>query len=125
MSGDPFSILGVGDDAGDAEIKRAYLALVRMHSPEREPERFEIIRAAYEAIADERRRLERRWFKPGGMALHRLKQRLLATSSDTDDPTSQPETSGKRPMISPKSTSLDALLVHCAQRYAAQRTQPD
>lgn len=117
MSGDPFSVLGVAEDASDADIKRAYLALVRRHSPEREPERFETIRAAYEAVADPRRRLERRWLKPDGRALHRLKQALLA--GDAGDATSNG--AGDRGVGAPRRETLDALLVHCAKQYARRR----
>ena len=51
---DPFTVLGVDGDADDAEIRRCYLALVRDHPPDREPERFREIRAAYEALGDVR-----------------------------------------------------------------------
>lgn len=47
---DPYSVLGVGRRATDAEIKRAYFAQVRLHTPEREPEKFQEIRAAYERL---------------------------------------------------------------------------
>jgi len=32
---DPFTVLGVGESAGDAEIRRRYLALVRGFPPDR------------------------------------------------------------------------------------------
>ena len=50
MATDPFSILGVDEDASDDEIKRRYLALVRSFPPDREPERFQTYRAAFEAL---------------------------------------------------------------------------
>lgn len=75
---DPFSILGVGDDAGDEEIKRRYLALVRSFPPDREPERFQTYRAAYEALRDERKRLECKLLGANGAALTRLKLACLA-----------------------------------------------
>jgi curved DNA-binding protein CbpA len=34
---DPFTVLGVGEDAGDDQIKQRYLALVRAFPPDREP----------------------------------------------------------------------------------------
>ena len=37
---DPFTVLGVDENAGDAEIRRRYLALVRDFPPDRAPDRF-------------------------------------------------------------------------------------
>ena len=54
---DPYRQLGVSAGAGDAEIRAAYLAAVRESPPERDRQRFEQVRAAYEAIADAPRRL--------------------------------------------------------------------
>jgi curved DNA-binding protein CbpA len=47
---DPYKTLGVERSAAEAEIKQAYFALVREHSPERDPEGFKRIRAAYEKL---------------------------------------------------------------------------
>jgi curved DNA-binding protein CbpA len=58
----PFEVLGVDETAGDEAIKRAYLQKVREHPPERDPERFQAIRAAFEAVADHRRRLGHQLF---------------------------------------------------------------
>ena len=55
---DPFTVLGVDERADDSTIRRRYLALVREFPPDREPERFQDYRAAYEALSDERKRLE-------------------------------------------------------------------
>ncbi len=49
-SPDPYAVLGVARKADEAEIKRAYFRLVREYSPEREPEKFQEIRAAYEQL---------------------------------------------------------------------------
>ncbi len=46
----PYKTLGVERGATEAEIKQAYFALVREHSPERDPEGFKRIRAAYEKL---------------------------------------------------------------------------
>ncbi len=51
-SNDPYSVLGVAHTASPEEIKKAYFALVRQHPPEREPEMFKRIRAAYEQLRD-------------------------------------------------------------------------
>jgi len=76
VSQDPFLVLGVSPEADDDEIKRRYLAQVRLHSPERAPERFQEIRAAYEAIRDRRGRLRVQLLGTGG-GLGPLKLALL------------------------------------------------
>lgn len=58
----PFTVLGVAENADDAAIKKAYLRQVREHPPERDPERFQTIRAAYEAIKTHQDRLRHRLF---------------------------------------------------------------
>jgi DnaJ-class molecular chaperone len=77
---DPFAILGVGEDAGDEQIKQRYLALVRAFPPDREPERFQVYRAAYEALRDQRKRLEARLLRTSDAALSRVKLRFQAPS---------------------------------------------
>jgi curved DNA-binding protein CbpA len=77
---DPFSVLGVGEAAGDDEIKQRYLALVRAFPPDREPERFQAYRAAYEALRDQRKRLEAKLLRTNDVALSRLKLVLMAPS---------------------------------------------
>lgn len=51
-SGDPFQVLGVSRDAGEAEVRARYLELVKQYPPEREPEKFREIREAYETAKD-------------------------------------------------------------------------
>lgn len=53
---DPYEILGLDRQAGDAAIRRAYAQQVRQFPPEREPEAFRRIRAAYEQLRDPERR---------------------------------------------------------------------
>ena len=65
ISSDPYSVLGVPSDAGDDVIRRRYLELVRTHTPERDPERFIAIRAAYEKLRDPVTRLRHRLFEQG------------------------------------------------------------
>jgi len=77
---DPFGLLGVGEDAGDEQIKQRYLALVRAFPPDREPERFQVYRAAYEALRDQRKRLESKLLRTSDAALSRLKLQFLAPS---------------------------------------------
>lgn len=57
-STDPYTVLGLSRTVTADEIKRAYFALVRAHPPEREPETFKQIRAAYERLRDPERRAE-------------------------------------------------------------------
>ena len=72
MSEDPYTVLGVGRDATDAEIKRQYRKLARQHHPDRNPddaaaeEMFKSIQAAYDKVGtkdarsryDESKRME-------------------------------------------------------------------
>ena len=83
---DPFAILDVPEDADDETIKRRYLALVRQHPPEREPERFGEIRAAFEAVESKRDRLRARLLTIHDAALLRLKRDLL----EADGPPRRP-----------------------------------
>lgn len=59
---DPYKTLDLTTDADEAAIRRRYLELVRQHPPEREPERFAEIRAAYDELRDPVRRLESQLF---------------------------------------------------------------
>lgn len=56
---DPATILGVSPEAGEAEIRAAYLRKVREHPPDRSPREFERIRDAYGLLRDPHRRVER------------------------------------------------------------------
>ena len=53
---DPRMILGVSLEAGDEEIRTAYLHKVKEFPPDRAPAEFERIRDAYELLRDPRRR---------------------------------------------------------------------
>lgn len=48
----PYQILGVSEHANDAEIKLAYLNLVKETPPDRDQERFQQNQNAYETIKD-------------------------------------------------------------------------
>lgn len=54
----PYQILGVNEQAGDAEIKQAYLQRVKANPPDRDQQEFRRIQQAYEKIKDESSRLE-------------------------------------------------------------------
>jgi hypothetical protein len=49
---DPFTILGIAPDASEAAVRARYLELVKQYPPDREPEKFREIRAAFEAAKD-------------------------------------------------------------------------
>ena len=53
---DPREILGVAPNAGDEEIRAAYLRKVKENPPDRSPAAFERIRDAYEILRDPHRR---------------------------------------------------------------------
>ncbi len=50
MSADPYAVLGLTRQATALEVKEAYFKLVHDYPPERDPEGFQRIRAAYEAL---------------------------------------------------------------------------
>ena len=51
-----YHILGISSQASADEIKRAYFQLVRKYSPEKDPERFQQIRIAYNTLFDSKAR---------------------------------------------------------------------
>jgi tetratricopeptide (TPR) repeat protein len=55
---DYYEVLGIEKNADPQEIKRAYFSLVRQFPPERFPEEFKALRAAYDTLADEKKRAE-------------------------------------------------------------------
>ena len=60
---DPYEVLGLPTHADEVEIRRRYLELVRQFPPDRAPERFAAIRAAYDEVRDPARRLEAQLFE--------------------------------------------------------------
>ncbi|MBI4876277.1 MAG: DnaJ domain-containing protein [Acidobacteria bacterium] len=57
MQEDPRQILEVELEAGDEEIRAAYLRKVKEFPPDRAPREFERVRDAYEMLRDPRRRM--------------------------------------------------------------------
>jgi curved DNA-binding protein CbpA len=53
---DPYLLLGISLEAGDEEIRAAYLRKVKEYPPDRAPREFEKVRDAYELLRDPRRR---------------------------------------------------------------------
>jgi curved DNA-binding protein CbpA len=79
---DPYRVLGVAMSADDETIRSAYLAAIRDCPPERDRERFERVRAAYEEVSDARRRLAHALFDVSEPSL----EDLLAAVSDDFQP---------------------------------------
>ena len=53
---DPRQVLGIPPEAGDEEIRAAYLRKVKEYPPDRAPREFEKVRDAYEVLRDPRAR---------------------------------------------------------------------
>lgn len=58
------SLLGISEQATEAEVRAAYLQQVKLHPPDREPELFEKIRDAYEQLRDPNVRAKQILFGP-------------------------------------------------------------
>lgn len=57
-----YELLGVSSNADETEIRNRYLRLVREFPPDRAPEKFAEIRAAYDELRNPIAQLERRLF---------------------------------------------------------------
>jgi curved DNA-binding protein CbpA len=55
---DPYEQMGLPPGADDAQIRRRYLELVREYPPDRAPQRFAEIHAAYDSLRDPTRRIQ-------------------------------------------------------------------
>ena len=53
-----YLVLGLPPGAAGEEVRRRYLELVKEHPPGRDPEAFQRIAAAYEALRDDRVRVQ-------------------------------------------------------------------
>jgi curved DNA-binding protein CbpA len=53
---DPYQVLEISPEAGDEEIRAAYLRKVKEFPPDRAPREFEKVRDAYDLLRDPRRR---------------------------------------------------------------------
>ena len=65
---DAFAILGLDESADDEAVRAAYVQALRTSPPDRDPEGFRRIRAAYEALRDAESRLALRLFGPPPLA---------------------------------------------------------
>ena len=75
---DPYRQLGVAESADDSSIRAAYLAAVRACPPERNRQRFEQVRAAFEAISTEPRRLAYALFDTTAPTLQEVAEALTS-----------------------------------------------
>jgi curved DNA-binding protein CbpA len=53
---DPREVLGVSSNAGEEEIRAAYIRKVKEYPPDQAPEEFEKVRNAFETLRDPRKR---------------------------------------------------------------------
>ncbi len=60
---DPWKVLDLPPGAAETAIRQRYLDLVQQYPPEREPQRFAEVRAAYDTLRDPVRRLEEELFR--------------------------------------------------------------
>lgn len=60
---DPYQVLDLPTSADEAAIRKRYLELVKQYPPDRAPEKFAAIRAAYEALRNRDQRLSRQLFE--------------------------------------------------------------
>ena len=85
----PYAVLEVAETASDAVIKKAYLQKVRAHPPERDPQQFQMIRAAFESIRSRQDRLHYRWFEQTAPNIDELVSNALTADHNTTRPALQ------------------------------------
>ena len=78
----PFDILNLPETAGDEAILAAYLKQVSDCPPDKDPKQFEKIRAAYEMIQDERKRIQYELFHCDEVDRMDVLQAMLNTSAN-------------------------------------------
>ena len=79
---DPYLILGLGPDADDTAVETAYLDGIKRCPPERDPERFQALRAAYEALRTQRDRLSYALFDTSPPAIGDILDRAAPLEPD-------------------------------------------
>ena len=52
LNNDPFVVLGLSTDASEEAIRARYLELVKQHPPEKDPQKFREIHAAYQGASN-------------------------------------------------------------------------
>jgi curved DNA-binding protein CbpA len=86
-SADPYAVLGLERRASLSEVKRAYFNLVRLYSPETNPEAFKLIRSAYEKLnsAESKTETDLFLFQPPPPWVARKRRRRLELNFDPQD----------------------------------------
>ncbi len=87
----PFAVLGIPETADDATVHKAYLHQVRAYPPDRDPQRFQAIRTAFETLRTQRDRLRYRLFNVEQPTLSQL-------LCDDVDHTTQPLVAARPPL---------------------------
>jgi curved DNA-binding protein CbpA len=62
MTENAYDVLGVTAHSDETEVRKRYLEMVRQFPPDKAPEKFAAIRAAYDELRDPLPRLEKRLF---------------------------------------------------------------
>ncbi len=94
----PYKVLGVERSADERAVKKAYVALVRKFSPEKHPEEFKKIRAAYELLLDPTARAR---FDEGEKGYAEYGEELSRRLEDVDTATSSGNTDLAREILLP------------------------
>ena len=84
MPDDPYAVLGLEQDAGAEDVRRAYFRLVRQYPPEAHPDEFKRIREAYETLRSPLRRAELALMAFGGLPTE-VDLDLVARAGEADD----------------------------------------
>ena len=82
---DPHEVMGLTVGASESEIRQRYLQLVREFPPDRAPERFAAVHAAYATLRDPAERLRAQLFSidPGNDTIEAIEADLRARLRET------------------------------------------
>ena len=83
---DPYLALGVTSDADDAVIHAAYLAAIKACPPERDLQRFQTVRTAYELIRTRKDRLTHELFDTSPPTVTELLERAAPLAAACRSP---------------------------------------
>ena len=83
---DPYLALGVTSDADDDAVHAAYIAAIKACPPERDVQRFQTVRAAYELIRTRKDRLTHELFDTSPPTVTELLDRATPLRQPADRP---------------------------------------